>query len=162
MASLQRIRAFSRGGKRGLVASALALVTLVLPSPVFAIDAGVIKVSSGDAGINRSGVRLAARVGDKVQQTDVIVTGPDGAVGITFADDSRLSIGPNSVLAIDRFAFNSTTHAGTSETSLRKGTLAAVSGKLTRQSPDAMKVRTPATILGIRGTEFLVRAGEAE
>jgi hypothetical protein len=35
-----------------------------------------------------------------------------------------------------------------------------VSGKIVRQSPDAMKVRTPAAILGVRGTEFVVRTGE--
>jgi hypothetical protein len=33
-----------------------------------------------------------------------------------------------------------------------------VSGKIAKQSPDAMKVRTPSTILGVRGTEFVVRA----
>ena len=145
-----------------VAATALALATLATPSPVLAREAGLIKVSAGEAWIERAGARLAARVGDKVQPSDVIVTGPKGAVGITFADDSRLSIGPNSVLAIDRFVFDSTTHAGVSETSLRKGTLAAVSGKLTRQSTEAMKVRTPAAILGVRGTEFLIRTGPAD
>jgi hypothetical protein len=33
-----------------------------------------------------------------------------------------------------------------------------VSGKIAKGSPDAMRVRTPATILGVRGTEFLVRS----
>ena len=36
--------------------------------------------------------------------------------------------------------------------------MAAVSGKIGKQSADAMRVRTPATILGVRGTEFLVRS----
>jgi hypothetical protein len=43
---------------------------------------------------------------------------------------------------------------------LKRGTLAVVSGKLAKQSPDAMKVRTPAAVLGVRGTEFLVRTGD--
>jgi len=63
-------------------------------------------------------------------------------------------------LSIDRFAFDSTTHQGSFESSLRKGTLAVVSGKLAKQSPEAMKVRTPAAVLGVRGTEFLVRTGD--
>ena len=41
-----------------------------------------------------------------------------------------------------------------------RGTLSVVSGKLAKRSPDAMTVRTPSTILGVRGTEFVVRAGE--
>lgn len=122
----------------------------------WAADAGVVKVARGAAWIERAGARTAARVGAGVQASDVIVTGPDGAVGITLADDSRLSVGPNSTLAIDRFAFDSTTHAGRLETSLRRGTLAAVSGKLVRQSPGAMTVKTPVAILGVRGTTFAV------
>jgi len=120
-------------------------------------DAGVIKIVQGTAWVERAGARLRAAVGFRVRSADVIVTGRDGAVGITFADDSRLSIGPNSTLAIERFAFNTTTHDGTFETALRAGTMAAVSGKLTRQSPEAMKVRTPVSILGVRGTTFVVR-----
>lgn len=123
-------------------------------------DAGQVKVARGAAWIQRAGTRLPAQVGARVGPSDVIVTGADGAIGITFADDSRLSVGPNSTLAIDRFAFDSTTHQGGFETSLRQGTLAAVSGKLARQSPDAMTVKTPAAILGVRGTEFVVRTGE--
>jgi len=152
----------SRSWTAAVAAIALALATLGTTAPVLAGDAGMIKVATGEAWIVRAGARLPARVGDKVQTSDVIATGAKGAVGITFADDSRLSIGPNSVLAIDRFVFDSTTHAGASETSLRKGTLAAVSGRLARQSPGAMKVKTPAATLGVRGTEFLIRTGEAD
>jgi hypothetical protein len=140
---------------------AAALLTLLTTTVGFAADAGRIKTVRGAAWVERGGVRLPASVGTQVSQNDVIVTGADGTVGITFADDSRLSIGPDSTLAIERFTFNPTTHEGTHETSLRRGTLAAVSGKLARQSPDAMKVKTPAAVLGVRGTTFAVRAGEA-
>jgi hypothetical protein len=64
------------------------------------------------------------------------------------------------VLVVDRFAFDPTTHAGAFETTLRRGTLAVVSGKIARQTPEAMKVRTPAAVLGVRGTDFLARAVE--
>jgi hypothetical protein len=137
-----------------------ALLVLVLATPALAVDAGRIKISRGTAWVERAGARLPATVGTIVQQDDVIVTGADGAVGITLGDDSRLSIGPDTTLAIERFAFNPTTHEGSQELSLRRGTLAAVSGKLAHHSPEAMKVRTPAAILGVRGTEFVVRTGE--
>jgi hypothetical protein len=95
-----------------------------------------------------------------VREGDLLVTGADGGLGLTLADDSRLSIGPDTTLSIERFAFNATTHEGAHEVSLRRGTLAAVSGKLARHSPDAMKVRTPSAILGVRGTYFVVRTGQ--
>jgi len=135
----------------------LALLLTAWPSLAFAAEVGQIKVSKGTVHIERSGEKLAAPVGTKVRESDVVVTGPDGSVGITFLDASLLSAGPNSTLAIDRFAFDSTTNQGAFETSLRSGTLSAVSGKIAKQSPDAMKVRTPVAILGARGTEFVVR-----
>jgi hypothetical protein len=75
-------------------------------------------------------------------------------------DSSLLSAGPNSVLALDRYEFDSTTNEGHFDASLRKGTLAVVSGRLTKQSRDAMTVRTPSAILGVRGTELVVSAGD--
>ena len=141
----------------------LALLALLLsawPGPALAADVGQIKVSKGVVYVERAGQKLAAPVGTRIREADVVVTGADGAVGITFLDASLLSAGPNSTLVIDRFAFDSTTNQGAFETSLKRGTLAAVSGKIARQSPDAMKVKTPVAILGVRGTEFLVRTSE--
>jgi hypothetical protein len=141
----------------------LAITTVLWPAqpaaPAFADEVGQIKVSRGAVHIERAGRRLPATVGTKVRQSDVVVTGADGTVGIGFLDASLLSAGPHSILKIDRFTFDSTTNQGTFETSLRKGTLAAISGKIAKQSPGAMKVRTPVAILGARGTEFLVRTG---
>ena len=128
-------------------------------APAAAQEAGHVKVAKGAAQIERSGQKLPATVGRSCRQGDVVTTGADGSVGITFRDSSLVSIGPDSVLAIDRFVFDSTTHQGNFDASLKKGTLAVVSGKLAKQSPDAMKVKTPAAILGVRGTEFLVRTG---
>jgi hypothetical protein len=142
----------------------LLLVTVSLfvlsswPAPGCAADVGQIKVSKGAVHVERGGQRLPGPVGAKVQPGDVVMTGSDGSVGILFADASLLSAGPNSVLAIDTFLFDSTTNQGAFETTLQKGTLSAVSGKIAKQSPDAMKVRTPTTVLGVRGTEFVVRA----
>jgi hypothetical protein len=120
-------------------------------------DAGEIKTTSGSVYLERDGKRLPARVGMPVRESDTVVTGADGAAGITFTDNSLLSVGPNSVLTIDKYAFDATTHAGRFDSSLRKGTLAVVSGKIVKQTPEAMRVRTPSSIMGVRGTEFVVR-----
>jgi hypothetical protein len=149
-----------RGTSRSLWSLGLAAVLVaVLPIAGAAQEAGHVKVSRGSVQIERSGQTLPAQVGATVQAGDVVTTGTDGSVGITFLDNSLLSAGPNSVLAIDRFAFDSTTHQGAFESSLKQGTLSVVSGKLAKQSPEAMKVKTPAAVLGVRGTEFLVRTG---
>ena len=135
----------------------LAVVLFSVSVAALAADAGEIKVVQGAAHIERGSERLPARVGMPVQEADRVVTGADGTVGITFADNSLLSIGPRSTFAIDRYVFDSTTHAGKFDSTLSKGTLAVVSGKMVKQSPEAMHVRTPSAIMGVRGTDFVVR-----
>ena len=144
----------------------MALVaTLVSLAPIGASAraddvVGRIKVTRGAVHLERGGQPLPAPVGAEVRQADVVVTGADGSVGIVFLDASLLSAGPRTSLAIDRFAFDSTTNQGRFDTSLKKGTLAVVSGKIAKQSPGAMRVTTPAAILGVRGTELVVRADD--
>jgi hypothetical protein len=138
----------------------VAFACCLAPLAAWGDDVGQLKVVKGAVSIERGGQRLPAQPGTHVQVTDTIVTGADGSAGIAFIDNSLLSIGPNSVLAIERYAFNSTTHEGTFDSALRKGTLSVVSGKIAKQSPDAMKVKTPSSILGARGTEFLVRVND--
>lgn len=103
---------------------------------------------------------MPATVGMPIRQADTLITGADGSAGVTFSDNSLLSTGPNSVLVVDRYSFNTTTHAGQFDASLKKGTLAVVSGKMVKQSPGAMRVKTPAAIMGVRGTEFVVQVDE--
>jgi len=139
-----------------LAVSALA-AGLLAAGPVAARDIAQIKTATGTVMVDRGSQRILGVAGMKLQQADVIRTGIDGSAGITFVDNTMMSAGPNSVLALDRFAFNSTTHEGRLDTSMRSGTLSVISGKIAKQSPDAMTVKTPAAILGARGTEFFVQ-----
>ena len=103
---------------------------------------------------------MAAGSGARLQPGDILRTGADGSVGLTMSDNSLLSAGPNSILSLDRYEFDSTTDQGTFDASLQKGSLAVISGRIAKQSPEAMKVRTPSSILGVRGTEFVVSVND--
>jgi hypothetical protein len=138
----------------------LLVSAIVFAMPAFADDIGQVKVARGAVQIEREGKRTDASVGMPVRTADVLVTGADGSAGITFSDNSLVSVGPNSVFAIDKYRFDSTTHAGEFEGSLRKGKLAAVSGKMVRQSPESMKIRTPSSVMAVRGTELVVQVDE--
>jgi hypothetical protein len=124
-------------------------------------DIGRIKVAKGQVTVQRGGQALPATPGTRLVTGDELRTGADGSVGVTMSDNSILSAGPNSRLALDRYAFDTTTHQGRFDSSLKQGTLAVISGKIAKQSPEAMTVRTPAAILGVRGTEFVVSAADA-
>jgi hypothetical protein len=132
------------------------VLALAVAGAAQAVDIGQIKISKGDVAIERAGQTVPGAVGARLQSADVIKTGSDGSVGITMSDNSLLSAGPNSVLSLDKYAFDTTTNQGQFDSSLRKGSLSVVSGRIAKQSPDAMTVRTPTAILGVRGTEFAV------
>ncbi len=134
----------------------IVLAALALAATAGAEGIGQIKVAKGQVTIEREGKTLPAAVGTRLQPSDTVRTGADGSVGITMEDDSLLSAGPNSALKLDRYAFDPTTRQGQFDASLQKGSLAVISGRIAKQSPEAMKVRTPSSILGVRGTEFVV------
>ncbi|HLX25265.1 MAG TPA: FecR family protein [Usitatibacter sp.] len=139
--------------KSWIIAAALAVA-----APALAADnIGLVKVSKGSVQIQRGSEKLPANVGASLQANDTIVTGADGSAGITFTDNSLVSVGPNSVFSIDKYSFDSTTHQGEFAGNLKQGRLAAVSGKMVKQSPESMTIRTPSAIMGVRGTEFVVQ-----
>ena len=138
---------------------ALILALALVAGPVLA-DVGQIKVAKGQVSIDRKGLSLPGQVGMALESADVLKTGSDGSVGITMRDNSLLSAGPNSILSLQRFEFDPTTGAGRFDAQLQRGTLAVVSGRIAKQSPQAMTVRTPSAVLGVRGTEFVVAVHE--
>jgi hypothetical protein len=123
-------------------------------------EIGQIKNVTGEVRLIRNNLSQPAKAGDLLEQADILTTGPASSVGITFIDNSRFAAGPNSRLELKQFHFNPTTHEGTFLTEIHRGTLAVTSGQIAKRSPEAMKVRTPTTILGVRGTKFAVQVNE--
>ena len=139
-------------------ARGLAMIVAIFAGATVAADIGQLKVVKGTVTVERGGQPISAVVGTPVQAGDVVRTGANASVGITMVDDTLLSAGPNSVLMLDRLDYDPSMRSGRLDATLRTGTLAVVSGRIAKQSPEAMTVRTPLAILGVRGTEFAVSA----
>lgn len=125
-----------------------------------ATDAGVVKTSKGSVVIERSGQKVDAPVGTRILASDRVSTGADGSVGITLRDNTILSAGPNSTVDLNKFDFNTTTHAGTIDASVKRGTLSVISGKIAKASPENVNFSAPGMTLGVRGTSFVIDAGQ--
>jgi hypothetical protein len=115
-----------------------------------------VKTVSGQVSIQRGGSSVPAKVGDLLFEKDTIDTGADGSIGVTFIDNTVMSAGPNSEVALEQYKFDSNNFNGSMLTDMRKGTLSMISGDIAKSSPAAMKVKTPEAILGVRGTHFAV------
>jgi len=142
-----------------VIAVVIALFVTLFGHSVWA-QIGQIKNVAGQVSLVRNNVQQPAKTGDLLEQADVLTTGPNGSVGITFIDNTRFSAGPNSRIELKQFRFNPTTQEGDFVTDVQQGTLAIISGQIAKRSPDAMKVRTPTTILGVRGTKFAIKVDE--
>lgn len=139
----------------------VAGLVFVLPSSFAqAEEIGRVKGAVGDASIEREGEMIKPKPGQILQQSDILQTGATGRVAATFVDNSRFSAGPNSRVELSKFAYNPTTEEGEFVASVEKGSLAIVSGKIAKSTPDAMKVKTPSAILGVRGTRFVVEVDQ--
>ncbi len=134
-----------------ILAAAVALTVNAAELP-----AGMIKTAKGSAAIERAGARTPAQAGAALMASDRVVTGADGSVGITLRDETLLAVGPNSNVWLEKYAFDPTSHEGKLDATVKKGTLGVISGKLSKQSPGAVQFRTPTSILGVRGTEFVI------
>lgn len=148
---------------KGKIGAVSGLVMMFAMGGAFAAnDAGQVKMTKGSAMIERDGKSYTAKPGSQVLVSDTITTGADSSIGITLNDGTLLSAGPNSTLSLSKFVFDNTTNKGALDASLKRGTLAVVSGKLSKTSPEAVTYRTPTSILGVRGTEFVLEAGAGE
>jgi hypothetical protein len=140
---------------RAAIGAGLLMATLLSTAAV-AGEIGRVKTVVGAAEVVRGKTVTRATPGLPLQVSDVLRTGAGGRIGVTFIDNSRFALGPNSQISLTQFDFNETTHAGQSLTTINRGALAVVSGQIAKENRDAMRVRTPTSVLAARGTRFVV------
>jgi hypothetical protein len=119
---------------------------------------GYVKTLSGTATVSHAGIATAAVLAMPIYQNDRVETGSDGELGITFRDNTRISLGPNSRIELKHFVFEPAAEQYGFILNLAYGTLEYISGLIVKLAPDAMSVETPGFTVGARGTRFLVRA----
>ena len=123
------------------------------PSPVIA----TVQKVSGMATVVRQGRAISAKFGLEIYQNDTLRTGPDGSMGVAFNDDTLLSLGPESVVVIDEFVFAPRQGKFSIAIRMLKGTVAYLSGLISKLSPESAHFKTPTASIGIRGTKFVAR-----
>jgi hypothetical protein len=121
--------------------------------------AGRIKSATGVVHVLHAGSDVPAQAGHTVYQGDLIRTGRDGRIGLTLNDDTRLSLGPDSELKLDRFSYAPADGQLALAIKLIRGVAAYVSGRIAKLAPDSIRIETPTAILGVRGTTLAIRAG---
>ena len=117
---------------------------------------GSLRKVAGDNDIVRNNETIKAANGLEIYQNDLITTKDGGSLGIIFNDNSRISLGPNSKLKVTKYVYNPSKKKFSMLTKMLKGSAAFTSGKLSKLSPESVKIETPNATIGSRGTTFLV------
>jgi hypothetical protein len=141
----------------------LGCVAALAASPASA-EIGRIKSSLGTASVQRAGAQLPAATGQALEAGDWLETGKDGRISLTFVDNTRFAVGPDSRIALKAFAYDPTTQKGSFVARVERGTIAVVSGRITKTRcggqnggpPCGMTVETPDSTLDINGTRFVL------
>ncbi|RQW87724.1 MAG: hypothetical protein EHM79_07200 [Geobacter sp.] len=136
----------------------LVAASLLAPFPVNALEATVasIKTVRGVSSIIRDKVPVEAKNGTRVLRGDLLKTGSDSSMAIVFRDDTLLSLGPNSEVAITEFLFSPAEGKLSFVTKILRGTAACMTGIIGKLSPQSVRFETPVANIGIRGTRFTV------
>ena len=153
-------------GGKGRIAQAraslcLLSLTVLVSSPALA-EIGRVKSSSGVADIQRGAQHLPAETGQELLAGDWLETGKDGSISLTFVDSTRFAVGPDSRIALRKFEYDPTTQKGSFIARVERGTIAVVTGRITKTRCDdlpgqcGMQVETPDGDIDAQGTRFII------
>ena len=141
----------------GLIFAGLGGAAVMLLRPPVAAPAtdaiGAAIAVDPSANIAPQGAAAAvAAVNAAVHADDLVTTGGDGAIRIRFVDATFFSLGANASVRIDSFVFDPAQSASKMVLSFTKGAFRFVSGRAVHAYPGQPAIRTPAAVIGVRGT----------
>jgi fibronectin-binding autotransporter adhesin len=109
----------------------------------------------GNATAIRNGVSIILNNGDNVEKGDVLQSGSDSTLGITFVDGTVFGLSSNARMVLNEMVYDPNGSNNSSLMSLVAGTISFVAGQTAKHGD--MKIDTPVATMGIRGTAVLVQ-----
>ena len=138
---------------RRIVIAAL-LLGAVAGSQAAAQEAiGVVSRIQGEASGTRGGATRALGLNASVFLNEAVSTAEATRLEITFADNTRLTLGERAKLTLDAYVFDRPAGSGTIKLGV-VGAFRFVSGQVSKLRTAAVDITTPVAAIGIRGTDF--------
>jgi hypothetical protein len=117
---------------------------------------GHIQTLKGQVSIVRGAQLQPGTAGSVLHRGDLIRTAKPGAVSIVMTDDTTISLGPNSELSLQEYAFDPKDGHFSLVMKMAKGTFSYLSGLIAKLAPDSVKLLIPDATIAVRGTKLLV------
>jgi hypothetical protein len=117
---------------------------------------GIVASSEGTAELGRDGTWTPIAIGASVAIGDVLRTGRPGGLRLVFDDQSVVTVGPQTEVTVAAPFFDPTRTAPRSLLRLAAGKIRALVSEVYEQPGAAYEVETPTSVIGVRGTEFVI------
>ncbi|WP_370400435.1 Ig-like domain-containing protein [Sulfitobacter sp. JB4-11] len=115
---------------------------------------GQVETLEGDSSVQRSdGTVEVLEIGKKIFANDVVQTGADSTVSVTFADGTIFSLSANSRMVIDSLVYDPESTENSASFNLVQGGFVFIAGQVAKTG--GMDVSTPSATMGIRGTTVI-------
>ena len=139
--------------------STLAALACVAATAHAADDhVALVKNVTGQVKIERNGELLVAAPGTTLFVADRLHAAAGATAGILFKDGTALTLGSNADLQVRDYVFNPAEARYAFSVYLAHGSAIYASGKIGKLSPESVKVGTPTSTVGVRGTRFIIQA----
>jgi hypothetical protein len=119
---------------------------------------GNVATVTGSASVIRNDKTTPLKVKDDIYLNDVVQTGANSALGITFIDATTFNLKASTKITIDNYVYEDGGKSNAAIFDVAKGTAAFVAAAVAKTGD--MKITTPTATLGIRGTTGLVEVPE--
>jgi FecR-like protein len=136
-----------RNGLSSLVAATFASVAIAKAEPTLRVGEAEI-IRNQVVSVNGAEL-LPIAVGDAVVRDEVVSTSANSDARIGLIDNTKLALGPNSTLKIDRAVYSEESRYKQIVISLTEGAFRFVTGRSDKKS---YRIDTPTASIGVRGT----------
>ena len=122
-------------------------------------SAGTITEITGPTQITRGEEKIKGGLKVGIESNDRVET-LNSKTGITFIDDTHVTVSEHSKLIIDDFVFDPKSSSGKIGLKAPLGTVRYLSGKIARNNHNNVNVTTPTASIAVRGTDFSMTVDE--
>jgi hypothetical protein len=121
-------------------------------------EVGNVASVQGNVTATRNGVSRRLKVQDAIFKGDLLRTGATAALGITFDDETTFNLSANANITVDEFIYQEGGKNNSALFKIARGTVAFAAHQVAKTGD--MKIETPSSVLGIRGTSGVVEVPE--
>lgn len=137
------------------------LLLLALPAMAFGATGEAVFVRGDVRLIQADGSQHALAVGESIQAGQSVQAGADGYAHLRFPDGGFVGVRPGARFLLEAYATDPAAPGGLRvRYRLDNGSLRAITGQTVEQNKNRFRLNTPVAAVGVRGTDYVVQAGE--